>query len=98
MFAKEGRRGRPRDRSTRPGQFQTEQRTYLELHVRDAKRFPTGWGFFEVAGDKPAKVLPATASCYACHQQHAAVETTFVQFYPTARPIAVKAGTFDAGK
>jgi hypothetical protein len=46
----------------------------------------------------PARVLPVKASCYACHQQNGAVETTFVQFYPTARPIAVKAGTFDAKK
>jgi hypothetical protein len=35
-------------------------------------------------------------SCYSCHQQHAATQTTFVQFYPTANPIAIKAGNFDA--
>ncbi|MEP7005041.1 MAG: cytochrome P460 family protein [Sphingomonas bacterium] len=98
MFVKEGRRGATKGSINQTGQFQTEQRVYLELHVRDAKRFPGGWGFFEVNGDRPARVLPPTASCYACHQQHAAVETTFVQFYPTARPIAIKAGTFDAGK
>lgn len=98
VFVKEGRRGATKGSINRTGQFQTEQRAYLELHIRDAKRFPTGWGFFEVAGDRPAKVLPTSASCYACHQQHAAVETSFVQFYPTAKPIAVKAGTFDASK
>jgi hypothetical protein len=94
------REGRPPGRNNgsinRTGQFQTEQRAYLEFHIRDAKRFPSGWGFFEATDDMPAKVLPTSASCYTCHQQHAAVETTFVQFYPTAKPIAVKAGTFDA--
>ena len=98
VFVKEGRRGATKGSINQTGQFQTEQRAYLELHVRDAKRFPTGWGFFEVAGGKSAKVLPSTASCYACHQQNAAVETTFVQFYPTAKPIAIKADTFDASK
>ena len=68
------------------------------MHVRDSKRFKGGRGFFVNAGDRPAKVLPMTASCYACHAAHGAVSTTFVQFYPTAKPIAVKAGTFDAGK
>lgn len=28
------------------------------------------------------------ASCYQCHESHAAVDTTFVQFYPTLLPIA----------
>lgn len=97
LFAKEGRRGETKGSINQSGQFQAGERTYLELHVRST-RFPTGWGFFEIDGDKPARVLPTSASCYACHQQHAAVETTFVQFYPTAKPIAIKAGTFDAGR
>lgn len=28
------------------------------------------------------------ADCYSCHEQHAAVDTTFVQFYPTLLEIA----------
>lgn len=98
VFVKEGRRGATKGSINQTGQFQTEQRAYLELHIRDQKRFPSGWGFFEVDGNKPARVLPILASCYACHMQHAATETTFVQFYPTAKPIAVKARTFDASK
>jgi Cytochrome P460 len=35
-----------------------------------------------------SKMTPATANCYSCHAQHAAVDTTFVQFYPTLLPIA----------
>jgi len=97
MFAKEGRHGQSTGSINHSGQFQSGKTTYLELHVRDA-RFPSGWGFFEVDGDKPARVLPTTANCYSCHQDHAATQTTFVQFYPTAKPIAVRAGNFDAGR
>lgn len=78
--------------------FQTEERFDLEVHVLDSKRFKTGSGFFVNEADKPAKVLPTSASCYACHTTHGAVQRTFVQFYPTAKPISVKAGTFDKSK
>ncbi len=98
MFVKEGRVGTSKGSINKSGIFQTEQRFALEVHVRDSKRFKSGWGFFVNSGDKPAKALPANASCYACHTTHGAVQTTFVQFYPTAKPIAVKAGTFDKSK
>jgi len=45
---------------------------------------------------EPAVLLPATADCYACHKEHGAVDTTFTQFYPTAKAIAVAKGTFRA--
>lgn len=98
VIVKEGRVGSSKGSINKSGIFQTEQRFDLEVHVRDSKRFKGGWGFFVNTGDKPARPLPATASCYACHLAHGAVDTTFVQFYPTAKPIAVKAGVFDAGK
>lgn len=97
-FVKEGRHGASKGSINHSGQFQDGKATYVELHIRDTKRFKSGWGFFEVSGTAPARVLPVTANCYSCHQQNGAVETTFVQFYPTAKPIAVKAGTFDAHK
>ena len=37
--------------------------------------------------------MPQSANCYSCHQDHAAVDTTFVQFYPTLMPIAKAKGT-----
>jgi hypothetical protein len=76
------------------GHFQTEAVMGREVHVRDEGRFQGGWAFFALDGDKPAKAIPATAACYSCHQQHGAVDTTFTQFYPTAKPVAVKAGTY----
>jgi hypothetical protein len=40
------------------------------------------------AAKATSKMTPASAECYSCHAQHAAVDTTFVQFYPTLLPIA----------
>jgi hypothetical protein len=94
VFIKESRGADSRGSINRHGQFQTVPLMGLEAHVHDEKRFPGGWGFFEISGGAPARVIPYQASCYACHQAHGAVDTTFTQFYPTARPIAVKAGTF----
>ena len=31
--------------------------------------------------------------CYSCHEQHGAVDTTFVQFYPTLIELAKQKGT-----
>jgi hypothetical protein len=41
-------------------------------------------------------MVPTTAECYSCHEQHAAVDNTFVQFYPTLLPIAESKGTLSA--
>jgi hypothetical protein len=40
-----------------------------------------------------SKMTPTSTSCYSCHAQHAAVDTTFVQFYPTLLPIAIAHNT-----
>jgi hypothetical protein len=42
------------------------------------------------------KLLPKEMDCYSCHEQHAAVDTTFVQFYPTLLPIAKAKKTLSA--
>jgi hypothetical protein len=69
----------------------------IEVHVKDEKRFPGKWAFFGFGDGKTAKMIPTTADCYSCHADHAAVDTTFVQFYPTLLPIAASKGTFSAG-
>ena len=43
-----------------------------------------------------AKPIARPSSCYACHEEHAAVDTTFVQFYPTLKAAAEKHGSFSA--
>jgi hypothetical protein len=59
-----------------------------EVHLKDNSRFEGGWAFFAFADETPAAMIPRTANCYSCHQEHAAVDTTFVQFYPTLLSIA----------
>jgi hypothetical protein len=65
----------------------------VEVHVKDEARFPGKWAFFGFGDDKTAKMIPRSADCYSCHAAHAAVDTTFVQFYPTLLPIARSKGT-----
>jgi hypothetical protein len=80
------------------GNFQGTEVMAIEAHVKDESHFPSKWAFFGFDGDgvKTAKMIPASASCYTCHSQHAAVDTTFVQFYPTLLPIAKSKGTLSA--
>ncbi|MDE3199600.1 MAG: cytochrome P460 family protein, partial [Acidobacteriota bacterium] len=78
----------------RRGHFQSTELMGLEVHVKDEKRFPGGWAFFDF--DSPGKngtLIPSGAPCYTCHREHGAVDTTFVQFYPTLLPIAQQKGT-----
>jgi hypothetical protein len=93
MFVMEARGAASKGSINKRGQFQSEELMGTELHVRDESRFKGGWGFFAMDGEVTTQ-LPYTAACYACHQAHGAVDTTFTQFYPTAKAIAVKAGTF----
>jgi hypothetical protein len=70
------------------GHYQTTETMGHEVHVKDS-RFPGGWAFFGFdENEKQATMIPASAACYSCHQQHGAVDTTFVQFYPTLIKLA----------
>jgi hypothetical protein len=79
------------------GKFQTDDLMGVETHVKDVKRFQGGWAFFNFRGTGPASMIPMTQECYSCHQQHAAIDTTFVQFYPTLLKIATLKGTLSPG-
>ena len=72
------------------GHFQTT-RTGLEAHVKDEHGV---WAFYSFGdGSKnTGTLIPKSASCYSCHEQHGAVDTTFVQFYPTLLDIAKAKG------
>jgi hypothetical protein len=78
------------------GHFQSGGLMGLEIHVKDEARFPGKWAFFDVQSETKATLFPQKATCYSCHAEHAAVDTTFVQFYPTLLPIAQKNGTLSA--
>jgi hypothetical protein len=91
----EERGARAKGSINRSGNFQADVMG-LELHVKDEARFAGKWAFFAFDGDKPAKAIPTSADCYSCHAQHAAVDTTFVQFYPTLLPVAKEKRTLSA--
>ena len=81
------------------GYFQSGKALSVLVHVKDEKRFKGGWAFFVFGGDaldKPARQIPTGADCYGCHEANGAVDTTFVQFYPTLLPIAKQHSTLSA--
>lgn len=79
------------------GHFQDTTIIGLEVHVKDEARFPGKWAFFEFDSmQKTGSLIPEKAPCYTCHAAHGAVDTTFVQFYPTLLPLAKQKNTLDA--
>jgi cytochrome P460 len=94
VFVLEVRSSQSKGSINNGGHFQSDAMA-VEVHVKDEKRFPGKWAFFGFDnGTKPAKQIPASASCYSCHAQHGAVDTTFVQFYPTLIQVAKEKGTY----
>jgi hypothetical protein len=79
------------------GHFQTDL-TGLEAEVKDGNVW-TFYGFPLTSGTPAvtAKPFPRTATCYACHGTNAAVENTFVQFYPQLYEVAEHKGTLNPG-
>jgi hypothetical protein len=92
VFVLEVRRGETKGSINKRGQFQTGV-LGREVHVKD-KRFKSGWAFFGFNGEGPGRELPQTSDCNQCHEKHGAVDTTFVQFYPTLLPVAKARNTF----
>lgn len=86
VFVLEIRGGQGKGSINKKGLFQSD-RLAIEVHVKD-KGFKSGWAFFPFGSEAPAQALPQTSQCNACHEAHAAVDTTFVQFYPTLLPVA----------
>lgn len=67
------------------GHTQSTEIMGIEIHVKDRG----AWRFYDLSGnDAAAKLIPPPATCYTCHAAHGAVDTTFVQFYPTLLPLA----------
>jgi len=78
------------------GHFQTDEILGREVHVKDEARFQGKWAFFNSEDGVIGKLLSREMDCYSCHEKHGAVDTTFVQFYPTLLDIAMKKNTLSA--
>jgi len=96
MLVLENRMAKGKGSINQKGNYQGTEILGVEVHVKDAARFPGKWAFFIFDNAKTAKIVPADMDCYSCHAAHAAVDTTFVQFYPTLLPIARSKGTLSA--
>lgn len=93
----EGRGAQSKGSINQRGHFQAVSVMDMEVHVKDEARFPGKWAFFSFdAPDKNGTMIPEKAPCYSCHAEHGAVDTTFVQFYPTLLPVAQEKHTLSA--
>jgi len=93
MLVLEGRRAADKGSINKRGYYQSGDVMGVEVHVKDSARFPGGWAFFAFGNGTTAKLIPVSRDCYSCHAEHGAVDTTFVQFYPTLLPVAQNKGT-----
>ncbi|HXA00308.1 MAG TPA: cytochrome P460 family protein [Candidatus Dormibacteraeota bacterium] len=76
------------------GNFQSEFMG-LDVEVKDEKKFEDKWAYFgfnATEGSSEA-TKPSKNDCWNCHDQNAAVEHSFVQFYPELLKIARSKGT-----
>jgi hypothetical protein len=93
----EGRGAQSKGSINQRGHFQAVDVMDIEVHVKDEARFPGKWAFFSFDSiGKNGTLIPQGAPCYKCHTEHGAVDTTFVQFYPTLLPIAQAKHTLSA--
>jgi hypothetical protein len=67
----------------------------LDVEVKDEKRFADKWAYFGFnSGEKAASAdTPSKNVCWQCHDANAAVEHSFVQFYPELLKVAKEKGT-----
>lgn len=97
MFVLESRSSQTSSSISKSGHFQSDL-SGLAVEVKDESRFADKWAYFNFKNNAmtaEAMTGPADA-CWQCHDHNAAVENTFVQFYPTLKPVALKFGTFRA--
>jgi hypothetical protein len=93
MFVVEDRGSTSKGSINKVGHYQTDSMG-IGVEVKDATRFPEKWAYFNFDEDTKSASPNPKAACWQCHEDHAAVEHVFVQFYPTLKPVAKKFGTY----
>jgi Cytochrome P460 len=98
MFVIDERSAQSKGSINKTGHFQTDLMG-LAVEVKDSAHNPDKWAYYGYdAEGKTADAMPKGNGCYTCHDAHAAVEHTFVQFYPTLKPVAKKFGTYNESR
>jgi hypothetical protein len=96
IFVVEERGAETKGSINKHGQFQTTDLMGIGVEVKDESRFPDKWGYFNFDENTKSATANPKQACWQCHEDHAAVEHSFVQFYPTLKPVAQKFGTYRA--
>jgi hypothetical protein len=98
MFVIDERDAASRSSINQKGHYQTDLMG-LAVEVKDSGRNPDKWAYYGFEADgKTAGAMPHGNGCWSCHDAHAAVEHTFVQFYPTLKTAAKKLGTYNESR
>jgi hypothetical protein len=98
MFVIDERDAASRSSINQKGRYQTDLMG-LAVEVKDSGRNPDKWAYYGFEADgKTAGAMPHGNGCWSCHDAHAAVEHTFVQFYPTLKTVAKKFGTYNESR
>jgi len=96
MFVIDARDAERTGSINKQGHFQTDLKG-LAIEVKDAARNPDKWAYYGFEPNaKTAEAMPKGNECWSCHDQHAAVEHTFIQFYPTLKPVARNFNVYNA--
>jgi hypothetical protein len=90
-FVVEERSAQSKGSINKHGNFQTDLMG-MGVEVKDSS-LPDKWAYFNFDDNATAAANPKQA-CFSCHEKNAAVERSFVQFYPTLKPVAQKFGTY----
>jgi hypothetical protein len=93
IFVVEERESQNKGSINKGGHFQTDF-AGMGVEVKDESRFPEKWAYFNFSGETKTAAARPQAACWQCHNDNAAVEHTFVQFYPTLKDVAIKFGTY----
>ena len=93
VFVVEERGSESKGSINKAGHFQGDWMG-MGVEVKDESRFPDKWAYFNFDESSKSAQANPKAACWQCHEDHAAVEHSFVQFYPTLKPVAKKFGTY----
>lgn len=98
MFVIDERDAASRSSINKQGHYQTDLQGVV-VEVKDSTRNPDKWEYYSFKPNgKTAEAMPKGNVCWSCHEDHAAVEHTFVQFYPTLKVVAKKFGTYNEAR
>jgi len=97
MFVIDERDASSRGSINQKGHYQTDL-VGLVAEVKDSERNADRWAYYAFAADGQTAAAMPKSSCWSCHEAHAAVEHTFVQFYPTLKIIARQYGTYNGSR